>query len=116
MYILGIGGFSHDSSAALLCDGKLVAAGFAGDDATSEGTFALVRYRASYTCRVPDVRGRRLLAAKQVIVRAHCSLGRVAHAFSSTVQKGRVVSQRPGPGTLRPEHAPVRLVVSSGRR
>lgn len=26
MYVLGIGGFSHDSSAALLCDGKLIAA------------------------------------------------------------------------------------------
>src|SRR5437870_13697665 len=26
MYVLGVGGFSHDSSAALLCDGKLVAA------------------------------------------------------------------------------------------
>ncbi len=26
MYVLGVGGFSHDSSAALICDGKLVAA------------------------------------------------------------------------------------------
>ena len=82
----------------------------------SGGMIALVRYLASPTCTVPNVRTLRLAAAKRALVRAHCSLGRVTRAFTSTVQKGQVISQRPGPGAVRPEHAPVRLVVSSGRR
>ncbi|HEY6836096.1 MAG TPA: PASTA domain-containing protein [Gaiellaceae bacterium] len=97
-------------------DGKLVAAGVAGNTNGSDGSFALVRYLASSACRVPDVRGRPVGVAKQMILHAHCSLGHVAHAFSSSVRKGRVISQRPWPGSSRPEHARVRLVVSSGRR
>lgn len=97
-------------------DGKPVASGVADENGHSGGMIALVRYRASPSCKVPNVRTLLLAAAKRALVRAHCALGRVTRAFSSTVQKGRVVSQRPGPGAVRPEHAPVGLVVSSGRR
>jgi beta-lactam-binding protein with PASTA domain len=55
------------------------------------------------------------LAANRIIVHAHCSLGRITHAFSSSVREGRVISQRPAPGSSRPEHTRVRLLVSSGR-
>jgi uncharacterized delta-60 repeat protein len=101
---------------AIQGDGKLVAAGEAGDASAGEGSFAVVRYLAAYTCRVPDVRGHGVRDAKRMIVHAHCSLGHVIHTFSRSVGKGRVVSQRPAPGSLRPEHSRVRLVVSSGRR
>jgi uncharacterized delta-60 repeat protein len=97
-------------------DGKLVAAGAADENGQTGGMIALVRYLASPSCTVPSVRSLRLAAARRALIRAHCSLGRVTLAFSSTVQEGRVISQRPGPGALRPERSPVRLVVSRGRR
>jgi hypothetical protein len=97
-------------------DGKLVAAGTADQNGESGGMFALVRYRASLPCTVPNVRTMLLSAARRGIVRANCSVGRITRAFSSSVQKGRIISQRPRPGVVRPEHAPVRLVVSIGRR
>ena len=97
-------------------DGKPVAAGVADENGYTGGMIALVRYRASPSCKVPKVRTLLLAGANRALVRAHCSLGQVTRAFSSAVQKGRVISQRPAPGALRPEHAPVRLVVSSGRR
>jgi beta-lactam-binding protein with PASTA domain len=48
---------------------------------------------------VPKVKGKRLRAAKRAIRRAHCSVGRVRRAFSSSVKRGRVISQKPHPGT-----------------
>jgi uncharacterized delta-60 repeat protein len=112
-------GFGTRSAAAgglvVQRDGKLVAAGVVNDDLGRSIGFALARYLGSSICRVPDVRRRPLAAARRTIVSADCSVGRVTRVFSSTVRKGRVVSQRPLPGTRRPEHAKVRLVLSAGR-
>ncbi len=67
-------------------------------------------------CLVPNVRGRPLAAAQSAITRSKCALGAVRQAFSATVRKGRVISQKPAPGTLAVEGTKVSLVVSKGKR
>jgi uncharacterized delta-60 repeat protein len=96
-------------------DGKPVVAGEADQNGLSGGMIALARYLAPYRCTVPNVKRLSISAAKRTLRLADCSLGRVTQAFSSTVRKGRVVSQRPAPGWSRPEHSPVQVVVSGGR-
>jgi peptide/nickel transport system substrate-binding protein len=66
-------------------------------------------------CVVPRVVGQRLAAARARIRRAHCTVGRVRSARSSR-RRGRVVSQRPRPGTRLPRGGRVNLVVSRGSR
>jgi hypothetical protein len=67
-------------------------------------------------CRVPDVRGMKLAAAKSRLVHADCKLGPVKFAHSSLVAKGRVISETPKPGTRTKALTVVRLIVSSGKR
>lgn len=95
-------------------DGKPVVAGVADQYGLSGGMIALARYLAPYSCTVPNVKRFSLEAAKRALLRAHCSLGRVMRAFSTTVRKGRVISQRPRRGARLPEHTRVRVVVSKG--
>jgi DNA-directed RNA polymerase specialized sigma24 family protein len=63
-------------------------------------------------CVVPRVLGLRLAVAKRKIRQRHCSVGRVRHARSKRV--GRVISQRPHPGTVKRRGYPIVLIV--GRR
>lgn len=64
-------------------------------------------------CLVPNVVGKTLKAAKLAIRRRFCSVGKL-RTVTSTVAKGRVVSQAPERGkTLKP-HSRISLVVSSG--
>jgi DNA-binding beta-propeller fold protein YncE len=65
-------------------------------------------------CVVPKVKGKGLAAAKKAIKRRGCSVGKIRYAFSISVKKGHVLSQRPGPGTHRKRGARVDLVVSKG--
>jgi streptogramin lyase len=65
-------------------------------------------------CRVPNVKGKTLAGAKQAIKSHHCGVGTVERAFSSTVAKGLVISQRPRPGARRTRGSRVSLVVSKG--
>jgi hypothetical protein len=74
---------------------------------TVEATFDL------WPCVVPNVVGKTLPAARAAIKKAFCSVGKVTTA-SSTVQKGRVISQRPPHGKRLEQHAKVNLVVSRG--
>jgi uncharacterized delta-60 repeat protein len=100
----------------LQADGKIVVGGtlqqLTGGDSPA---FGLVRYLVTPGCRVPDVRGRLLQRAKAALVSAGCSVGAVTRGFSKKVKRGRVISERPGPGSGLPELAKVRLVVSKGR-
>jgi uncharacterized delta-60 repeat protein len=100
----------------LQADGKIVVGGtlqqLTGGDRPA---FGLVRYLVTPGCRVPDVRGRLLQRAKAALVSAGCSVGAVTRGFSKKVKRGRVISERPGPGSGLPELAKVRLVVSKGR-
>ena len=45
-------------------------------------------------CKVPKVVGRKMPAARRMITRAHCRVGRVRHA-TSRKPRGRVVKQSP---------------------
>lgn len=67
-------------------------------------------------CAVPNLKGKRLAAATKATLRAGCSIGTVARAYSQKFNKGRVVSQSPRFGAVRPGGSKVSLVVSKGRR
>jgi hypothetical protein len=65
-------------------------------------------------CVVPVLKGRELKAAKRAILRSGCGVGKVLHRRSGRVAAGRVMGQRPRPGTRRGAAAPVKVVVSRG--
>jgi hypothetical protein len=89
-----------------------------------EARSATASFQATFTpppaaqakCTVPKVKGKTLAAAKTAIARGKCSLGTVRKAYSATMKKGRVISQKPAPGTKRAKGAKVSLVVSKGKR
>jgi uncharacterized delta-60 repeat protein len=127
-------GGDYANDVAVQGDGKIVAAGYSnfGRCSPDYDTFALARYdpdgsldtsfgkagkvnTSVAACDVPRLRGRSLAQAKKAITRNHCALGRVGHAPSRTVKKGRIVSQHPAPGTLWAPKAKVNVTVSRGR-
>jgi beta-lactam-binding protein with PASTA domain len=65
---------------------------------------------------VPKVKGKTLAAAKTAITKAHCRVGAVAKRHSTSVKKGRVISQKPAAGKKLAKGAKVSLVVSLGRK
>jgi hypothetical protein len=67
-------------------------------------------------CTVPNVKGKMLPRAKRVIARARCRLGKVRWAYSKIVKRGRVMSEKPKPGTVLPKGGKVNLAVSRGGR
>jgi serine/threonine-protein kinase len=67
-------------------------------------------------CVVPKLKGKTLKAAKRALRTHFCSLGKVKHAFSTRVRKGRVISQQPKPGRHLNHGAKVGLIISKGRR
>jgi hypothetical protein len=67
-------------------------------------------------CRVPNVVGKKLKAAKTAIASRGCRTGTVRHAYSHKLRKGRVSSQSRRARSLAPPHAKINLVVSRGRR
>jgi hypothetical protein len=66
-------------------------------------------------CVVPKLKGKTLKAARRAIKSHACRVGRVRHAFSKRVKKGRVISQKPKPGRHLRRGAKVSLVLSKGR-
>ena len=66
-------------------------------------------------CKVPKVVGKKLPAARRMITRARCRVGRVRRARSGK-PRGRVVGQTPRWGVSRARGARVNLVVSRGKR
>ena len=67
-------------------------------------------------CAVPKLKGKRLKPAKRTLKARDCSVGKIRHAFSRHVRKGRVISQKPRPHKLLPHGARVSLVVSKGKK
>jgi hypothetical protein len=65
-------------------------------------------------CVVPNVRGKTLPGARRAIARTHCSVGKIRRAYSKIVKKGRVILEKPKPGTLLPSRGKVNLLVSRG--
>jgi hypothetical protein len=70
--------------------------------------------RGAPPCKVPNVRRMRLARAKATLTRALCRVGSVRKVRSAKAMTGRVIRQRPAPGTRLPEGGRVNLVV--GRR
>jgi subtilisin family serine protease len=83
-------------------------------DTVSVGPFSI---RVGPTaCAVPRLRGLTLTAAKRVLAKRGCSLGRISRVRSRRVARGRVVAQRPAPGLRLARGARVRVTLSRGRR
>jgi hypothetical protein len=67
-------------------------------------------------CNVQDVRGLTVAAAKRLLARAHCRLGKIRHAYAMRIRRGRVSAQRPGFGGVLHQGGRVDLVISRGRK
>lgn len=70
---------------------------------------------ASRVCKVPNVFGLALTAAKAALRKANCTVGGVRRVKSTIYYPGIVYSQSPPRGTLLAPRAPVKLTVSLGR-
>jgi CSLREA domain-containing protein len=66
-------------------------------------------------CVVPKLLHKTLAGAKKAIVKAHCRTGKITHAYSKRVRRGRIVAQSPKAGRRLPRGAKIKLVVSRGR-
>jgi hypothetical protein len=63
-------------------------------------------------CMVPNLKGKTVASARAAIRAAHCRIGAVAHAYSTQIKAGRVISQKPAPGKMRARGTDVQLVLS----
>jgi hypothetical protein len=68
------------------------------------------------TCKVPNVIGLSLLAAKAQVRKHACTVGVVRHQYSNPFRAGYVLSETPKRGSVLAHGAPVNLVVSRGPR
>jgi len=66
-------------------------------------------------CLVPKLKGKTLAGAKSALTQANCKVGKVTRKYAKA-KKGRVISQRPKPGTNLAAGAKVNLVVSKGKK
>lgn len=105
-------------AAVLQADRRIVVAGYTTAVNGGPSDFAVARYLnpAPVTCRVPNVRGKKLALARSAITKAHCSVGEVRRRASKKIRRGRVISQRPSAGTRLRNLGKVNLVVSRGPR
>ena len=74
----------------------------------------LVVSRGPQQCKVPNVRRLTLARAKSKLKSARCRAGSIRRVAAAKRMKGRVLRQKPAPGTRLPEGGRVNLVV--GRR
>jgi serine/threonine-protein kinase len=66
---------------------------------------------ATKKCTVPNVKGKKLAAARKAISKAHCAVGKVTKKKSSKKNKGKVLSEAPAAGAVKPKGAKVKLTV-----
>jgi hypothetical protein len=106
-------------------DSRLLAQSGANFQGTYSSRIANPRYTSTILtqqitppvqCLVPTVKNKPLATARQLILAHHCTVGTVRRAYSKHIKKGRVISQKPKPSTLLPNHAKVSLVASRGRK
>jgi plastocyanin len=67
-------------------------------------------------CVVPRLVRKKLAAARNLVARAGCRLGRVRRAYSSKIGSGRVLAQRPRAGARVARGTRVHVAVSRGPR
>jgi hypothetical protein len=95
--------------------------GYGTDFLGSEGfsqvvSFLVLPLTPQVQCVVPNVTGKTAAAAGAALSRAHCRLGAARQAYSTTVKKGRVISQALAPGARGADRTAVAVVVSRGPR
>ena len=61
-------------------------------------------------CIVPDLRNRTLPSAKRRLAKHNCTLGNVKRKHGPRRKRGRVIAQKPAPGTKLPHNGKVSLV------
>ena len=111
------GGMDIPFGVALGSNGEIVVAGGSGPaGGAGPNDLAVARYLNPPPCKVPNVRGKMLPAARSAITKAQCSVGKVRRKSSNKVKRGRVISQSPKARTTLPNLGKVNLVVSRGRR
>jgi hypothetical protein len=91
------------------CTGK-------GDCQVTMATVRTVEASFVKDCVVPKLKGKTLKAARRTLKAHDCAAGKIKHAFSNTVKKGRVVSQTPKARKRLKHRAKVNLTVSKGRK
>ena len=97
-------------------DGRLDLAGAWVNDRNGAWHVAVHRNRPGL-CNVQNLRGTTLAVATDLVERAGCTVGQVRRARSSSMRRGRVMSQSPRfPGSVLPAGGQVSLVLSRGRR
>jgi len=77
----------------------------AAGSATSAQTFA---YKG---CKVPQLNGKKLKAAKKKLSKADCKLGKVKKLHGATSKSGKVTNQNPKPGKLLAPGAKVKITL-----
>jgi hypothetical protein len=92
------------------CRGKHTCKLEIGGPLTESARFTLEK------CVVPNVKGKSLSAARRALKTHFCSAGKIEHAFSNTVQRGRVISESPRAGSHLKHKGKVSLTVSEGPR
>jgi serine/threonine-protein kinase len=68
------------------------------------------------SCKVPNVKGMTLSAARRELKAGDCLLGTVRKAHSAKIKRGRVVSQSQRPGKTLKAGGKVNLVISKGKK
>ncbi|AZM52784.1 Stk1 family PASTA domain-containing Ser/Thr kinase [Streptomyces sp. WAC 01529] len=87
----------------------------AGDRIRQNGQVTLTVSRGPEKVKVPDVKGIPLAEAKKELKNSGLAPGMVTKGFSSTIDKGSVISTDPRAGFTRKADSAVALVVSKGR-
>jgi hypothetical protein len=95
----GLEAWSQDPAASLQC-----AADTGGPGTGGSGNPAA-------RCAVPKLKGKRLAAAKTLLAKAHCRVGKITSRKGPQKSRGRVVGQTPGQGAVRPAGSKVALVI-----
>jgi hypothetical protein len=67
-------------------------------------------------CVIPNVHGRTLAKASARISKAHCKVGKITRAFSPSKKRGKVLGERPKPGSRLRNGAKVKLIIGKGPR
>ena len=88
----------------------------AGSEIRRGSTVTLTVSRGPERHGVPQLVGRTEAEARQRVVDARLTVGKVGKAFSETVPQGQVISTAPAANTSLKRASPVNLVVSAGRQ
>ncbi|MEU6947108.1 Stk1 family PASTA domain-containing Ser/Thr kinase [Streptomyces sp. NPDC046316] len=86
-----------------------------GERIRGNGTVTLTISRGPETVKVPNLKGKPLAQAKELLAKEGLAAGVITRAFSQDIAQGAVISSDPEPGTERSPDSAVALVVSKGR-